>query len=58
MVPLLLIESAAGFVGARAEEAIKPRNAGNCFVVAMIGRKPEVGARQTDGGQASEVGDR
>jgi hypothetical protein len=25
----------------RVEEAIKPRNADNCFVVAMIGKKPE-----------------
>jgi ubiquinone/menaquinone biosynthesis C-methylase UbiE len=27
----------------RIEEAIKPRNADNCFVVAMIGKKPEIG---------------
>jgi hypothetical protein len=25
----------------RIEEAIKPRKAANCFVVAMIGKKPE-----------------
>jgi ubiquinone/menaquinone biosynthesis C-methylase UbiE len=33
----------------RIEEAIKPRDANNCFVVAMIGKKPKVGA--------SDVGD-
>lgn len=27
------------FIGPRADEAIKPRNADNCFVVAIIGKK-------------------
>jgi hypothetical protein len=44
----------------RVEEAIKPRNADNCFVVAMIGRKPEVRAseiskNQNLRGQRSEI---
>jgi len=42
-------EMKSRILAARVEEAIKARNADNCFVVAMIGRKPEDGASEIRG---------